>query len=110
MEKLKLVSDFIDVYDFAFDREGDLFIRYSQDMLNREDAFRLMQLAGIRTVANGYVKDLLKEFKTEAFVVYLDDKAHAANGKIVVRGEEREMFNDYYAPIVYGKPSVSYRY
>jgi hypothetical protein len=107
---LKLVSDYHDYFDFAFDREGELFIRYSRDMLNREDAFRLMRLAGVSTVANGYVKDLLKVFNKEAFVIYLDDKAHAANGKIVVRGEERQMFKDYYASIVYGKPSVSYRY
>lgn len=106
---LRLVSDFRDYFDFAFDRDGDLFIRYSKDILNREDAFRLMRLAGISTVANGYVKDLLKVFTKEPYVIYLDDKAHAANGKIIARGEERAMFNDFYASVVYGKPAISYR-
>lgn len=111
VKKLKLYSDYADCFDYMFDRIGEPFIRFSTNYFSRRDCFKLLEACGIKTVTHGPVRNLRRMYPDNyPFLVYLDEKAHAANGKIVVCGDEKFNYLDNYASIAKGFiPALSYR-
>lgn len=126
-----LQSDFHDIYDHWFDRTGDLFFyRYMNDGMERRYMFRMFESLGIQCVEHGFVSDLynthhqkIKRTQTPKktrfftpgdflqFVIYLDEKAHAGKGKILVSADyAMKSFPDKYATIYIPSSSISFRY
>ena len=108
VKKMQLFSNYRDYFDMMFDREGEPFIRFSTDYFSRRDAFKILdRTAGMMAVEHGLVKDLL--WSDKDLVVYLDEKAHTANEKIVISKHERNDYLNYYSSVVHGLPAVSIR-
>jgi hypothetical protein len=109
MSGLKLVSDFKDFYDHAFDRSGTEFRRVSTDGPKRRDMLELLNLSGFRTVRHGKVKDVAP--KCDAVVVYFDETKHRGEGKGRFFSEDALLrFPDYYCSEFVKQPRVvSYR-
>lgn len=80
---LKLKSDFIDYYDHWFDLNGNVFERFSRSGMNRREMFAFLKEKGERTPRVGTLKQLLAE-GVKKVVVYLDEMAHRAEGKILL--------------------------
>lgn len=91
-----------------FDRSGEPFIRYSVDMLSRRDCFKLLDVCGIKAVTHGLVKDLLPYYARRTFLIYLNEKLHATEGKLLVNADKDSYYSNY-ASIVEGIPALSYR-
>ena len=83
--KLKLKSDFTDVYDSWFDLDGEEFRRVTADGLNREEMFKFFSSLGIKTPLYGYFDDFLERKYDEnaKVVIYYDKNAHFGEGKII---------------------------
>lgn len=113
MKKLKLYSNYVDYFDFAFDLTGEPFIRFSTDFFSKRDQFRIMELNHIPTVTHGVVDHLVRYRNLpdcSKVIVYLDEMAHSANGKICITAEEAlAKYPEKYASVVYGKEGFHIR-
>jgi hypothetical protein len=82
---MKLISDFRDFYDFAFDRDSaDIFYRNAGDRsMSKMEQFRLLLTLGFQLPFVG-TPDLLANIigPFDLVVVYTDDCAHCGEGKI----------------------------
>lgn len=112
--KLQLKSDFRDYYDYMFDRDGEIFERYSRTDLHRRDAFDLLGQSGYNVPPHGTAKTLKTlaglAGSTENFLVvaYDDPLAHRGEGKRLVHIDELdpETYCSLYIP---QEKSISFR-
>jgi hypothetical protein len=114
--KLKLNSDYFDYYDAWFDLDAEHTLsRRMTDGPNKIEAFKLLNLMGIKTPKYGMVAELYKDLASQFYdgkeaikkvgydkvvelVVYTDINAHAGEGKIKVTLEEaREKYPGHFA-------------
>lgn len=114
--KLKLNSDFYDYYDAFFDLDAEYTLsRRMTDGPNKIEAFKLLNMMGVKTPKYGMVAELYKDLASEFYegkeaikkvgydklvqlVVYTDINAHAGEGKIKVTLEEaREKYPGHFA-------------
>jgi hypothetical protein len=114
--ELKLNSDFHDYYDAWFDLDAEhVLSRRMTDGPNKIEAFKLLNMMGIKTPIYGMVaelyKDLASQFhegkaaikkigydKVVEVVVYTDITSHAGEGKIKVSLEEaRDKYPGHFA-------------
>lgn len=83
-------------YDYCFARDADMvFMRmfFSESQIDasapRREMFARMEAAGIATVPNGTVVDLLRrEDPGHGLVVYVDERAHRGGGKVRMSCDE----------------------
>lgn len=93
---LQLRSNVSQPYDYCFSRRAEwAFLRmYHTPYLNarditRREMFARLEKAGVGTVPNGIVEDLLRRVDpSHGVVVYLDETAHMGNGKEWMSCEE----------------------
>ncbi len=93
---LQLRSNVKQCYDYCFSRSAPLaFLRmYHTSHLTsidipRREMFRRLNEAGVETVPNGLVEELLRRVDPEAgVVVYVDEKAHRGLGKELLTAKE----------------------
>ena len=100
--KLKLVTNYRDWYDHAFDREGIEFRRMNNEGMDRKSMLNFLHSRGFHTPEYGTVKEvvprLLREYDEILHalaienlidvVVHTDINAHAGDGKIKVSAAE----------------------
>lgn len=87
---MKIVSDFNDFYDYAFDRESDrTFYRNAGDRsMSKIDQFKLLIWLGFEPPFVGTPDFLSKNLgPADLVVVYQDDRAHCGEGKILTELE-----------------------
>lgn len=87
--KVWINSFFIDYYDHWFDSRSDPeaieWKRFGNMRPYKDEAFRLMQSAGINTPRFGTAKEFKQDFEPEKLVVkYWDTSGHATYGKDLV--------------------------
>jgi len=82
--KIKLLSDFHDFYDFAFDQEGVSWERFANPGLSRVKMFQHLAACGFSVPAYGYCKylipNLVKHLGTVKFKVVVHLKEHSFGG------------------------------
>lgn len=94
--QLRLKSDFIDYYDHWFDLNGYVFERFSRSGMDRKKMFAFLKEKGEKIPRVGTSKQLLDDGIQKA-VVYLDDMAHRAEGKILLLvSEAAQEYPDYF--------------
>lgn len=109
MPKLKLKSDFSEVYDCWFDNDTDeIFYRMSTEGMNRLEMLQFMEAKGLNVPAYGKVKDQ----KCSKLVVYTDLQAHCGEGKLLLDIEEAlKEYPEHLSTEYIGEcPGVSWRY
>jgi hypothetical protein len=98
--KLKLQSDFNDIYDVWFDCSADfIYHRMMKDNVTRPMIFKILNgLFAFKTPFHGICKYTQHLFaKDNDVVIYTDEYAHGGNGKILTKYDEAlEYFPDYY--------------
>lgn len=89
--KVKLVTDFYDIYDIWFDREGDTVLeRLTTSGLSRGPMLRFLNDKGIQTVRFGTCEEL-SAIGCKKVVVYKDTNTHCGNGKILMDAMDATM-------------------
>lgn len=105
---LELRSNIKLEYDYCFSRNAELvFLRmYHTPYLNQNDfarreMFAQLEKAGIETVPNGKVREILEKWDPpHGVVVYTDESAHMGNGKEWLTSKEAlEKYPDYWCSI-----------
>ncbi len=87
---MKLVSDFWDYYDIAFDGLGKEFRRVTTDGPTRREMFSLLEQYGFRTPPHGLVKDVsgmwwdLENRWVRQVVMYENETVHRGEGKTLI--------------------------
>lgn len=83
---MKLLSDFRDYYDYAFDGRGEEFLRYAANFgPSKVEQFRILEAANYYVPKRGLLGDLLERAdRNDRFVVYDDVNAHRGDGKRLV--------------------------
>lgn len=115
MTKIKLDTDFIDMYDHWFDLDGELVLHRRMDTgPNRIEMYKMLNAIGLKTPKFGMVADLYKDLagqwggkdalkkaeydKLIEMVVYTDINAHTGEGKIKCSLEEaRDKYPGHFA-------------
>lgn len=99
--KLRLLSDFRDYGDEWFDREGQIFTRFSGDFLTKRNQFTLLEASGFLVPRHNYLYKLYnyinwaKDDSIKKFVVYTDHLAHRGEGKIILTREGVKAIEDF---------------
>lgn len=116
MVKVKLDTDFIDIYDHWFDLDGEVTLhRRMNQGPNRIEMYKILNAIGLKTPKFGMVADLYKDLagqfrggkdamkkadydKLVEMVVYTDVESHTGEGKIKMSLEEaREKYPGHFA-------------
>lgn len=106
--KVKLISNFHDYYDHAFDGVGYEFKRFTWDGLSRPAMLTYLAWSGFNPPRHGFVRDLAPE--TTMLVVYTDEKAHRGEGKLLLTtNEAMEQYPNAYASEYIQSPPESVR-
>jgi len=106
--KIKLLSNYSDFYDFAFDGVGYEFRRFSWDGLFRPAMLTFLAWHGFQPPKHGFVRDLAAEIPK--LVVYTDERAHRGDGKLLLTAQEAlEKHPDAYASEYIESPPESLR-
>lgn len=120
--KIKLNSDFLDIYDHYFcqswENEDEIFDRMSINDISRMQMFMFFEDLGIKTPIWGYINRSLKyerlSYELRDVVVYLDEFSHRGNRKLKMPFSEAcQNFDGYLCSQYvnnYNKCSESYRY
>jgi|GEM_PF-1360121 len=110
--ELQLQSNYRDWYDFAFERQGEVYRRFDYEGPNRRQMLVMFETSGLPVPRHGLVRDLIPRLAAEfdpqiraqallqvaEVVVYLDESQHAGEGKIKVQAAEAlERYPDHYA-------------
>lgn len=128
---MRIVSDFRDWYDHAFDTAGPVFERLSTGGMERPEMMQFLATAGFCVPRYGVVNNLVplllgqrpvaiqKDGKQHLLfpfvVVHTDTTAHRGDGKLVVSaqqalGEYPDAFCVEYIPSIVNGTSISYRW
>ena len=86
--KAKLVTDFHDYYDWAFDREGTEFKRIAKGGYTRQEALQTLNAMNLLTPRCGYPRDWKDNLAMlgQMWVVHTDPYAHCGDGKVLLSG------------------------
>jgi hypothetical protein len=111
--RIALKSDFLDYYDHVFltPRHPEVdwtWERMSRNGISRRQALRALETQGFRVPQHGLVKDLVPNLVSQlnipgaekilSLVVYVDEHAHAGEGKVLLEAREAlERFPDSFA-------------
>lgn len=111
--RIALASDFLDYYDHVFltPRHPEVdwtWERMSRNGISRRQALRALETQGFRVPQHGLVKDLVPNLVSQlnipgvekilSLVVYVDEHAHAGEGKVLLEAREAlERFPDSFA-------------
>lgn len=112
--KLSLKSNFRDFYDFAFDKQGEVFERLDNAGISRREMFTYFNELDLKTPVHGTVRDVVaclqESFDEQGratqdlflehlvdLVVYLDEYQHAGEGKVKLSAKAAlEAYPDHY--------------
>jgi hypothetical protein len=109
--RLKLISDFVDYYDYQFDREGPEFRRMTTEGPSRREMFDLFDMYAIPTPKHGIVKQAMGRatntpelvrigrsfLECTTVIVYLDERAHMGTGKVITSGSRAlQVYPEHY--------------
>lgn len=84
--RVKLLSNFHDYYDHAFDSTGCEFRRFTWEGLSRPAMLMFLAHSGMNPPKHGRVRDLAQE--VDRLVVYLDERAHRGEGKLLLPAKQ----------------------
>lgn len=112
--KVKLATDFLDYYDHHFDREGQIFPRFTNDGRERLTTLMWLRSRHLHVPVFGRCSHMQKDFSPKSLVVvHLDELAHCGDGKILVTYHEAlKLFpNCLVVEYLAGEiPGLSFRY
>ena len=86
---MKLISDFSEIYDNFFTNYGKPFYRMTNRGLCKRDQLKFLENLGLQVPEHGLVKDLLTT--VSLVVVYLDEKKHCGEGKIIANYDDTKV-------------------
>ncbi len=106
-------------YDYCFSKSAQwVFLRmYNTPYLNKTDVprremFARLEAAGIQTVPNGIVEEVLRKYDpAQGVVVYVDERAHRGEGKFWLSAKEAlEQYPNHWCSVFMGPKGQALRH
>lgn len=92
--KIKLVSDFTDIYDAHFDQDGEEFRRFKSEEPSRKSLYKILAKHKLIPAVTGKVKKFRKKLPSDApVIVFTDTERHDGGEKLMM--SYKDAFRDY---------------